>query len=388
MDSDNGAPSRLTSMSTLRRCALSLGGIPDEYVGWIPPAIVAGWQAIRRHRIEHLLSSAPSSTGHLIGLALARLTGLPWTALFQDPWTYPSPLWWELKPTSAVSVHAETAMERAVVRRANVVVCFTDRHASWLRQSYPTLPADKFVTIPNGFDGEEMAAAADTGGTSIGHTVRTNELDQFVMTYAGSLYNRRSPLPLFRALASLIDSGRIPASRLRVDLIGRCDMADGVPTAELARRCGLEGCVNLTGPLDRLEAIRRMQQSDLLLLLAEDLTLQIPGKTYEYLNSGRPILAFTSTGAVAELLQRTGGAWIVDPGDAAGVTSALWDAYRHWSEGLEPPLPNRASVAGFDRRLLAGRFAAVFDGLQPESLMSGHESATRRPATGPRPLES
>ena len=60
-------------------------------------------------------------------------------------------------------------------------------------------------------------------------------------------------------------------------------------------------------------------EADLLLLLAEKFVIQIPGKTYEYLRAGRPILALTPEGALANLLRRIGGGLVVSPSDTAGV---------------------------------------------------------------------
>jgi len=73
-------------MSARRRWALSLLSIPDIYTGWILPATISGLRIIRRLGVHHLFSSAPPWSNHLVGLTLARLTGLPWTVHFRDPW--------------------------------------------------------------------------------------------------------------------------------------------------------------------------------------------------------------------------------------------------------------------------------------------------------------
>jgi len=351
-----GRPTSSRTIGLFRRWMLSMLQIPDAHTGWIPAAGIAGVRAIRRYRVEHLLSASPHSTGHLVGLALARLTGLPWTAQFQDPWTYPRAQWREAKPLSALSARVETALERMVLRRADAVVCVTEPHTNWLRHVYPEVRAGKFVTILNGFDGVEWERV-DAELRRLGPASR----DRFVITYAGNLYHRRSPLPVFRALRSLIDSGDVVRERIQIDLLGQCDVAEGTGVTAMAAACGLEGCVRITGTLGRPEALRRMAQSDLLLLLAEGLTQQIPGKTYEYLRAGRPILALTSEGAVADLLRRTGGAWVVDPEDQAGVTAAVLNAYRLWRDGLPGPTPDPDVVAGFDRRVLSGQLAAAFE---------------------------
>src|SRR5207245_6583640 len=136
---------------TLHRWALSLLTTPDIYTGWLPPASLAGLREIRRRGVTHLLSSAPCWTNHLVGLVLARLTGLPWTAHFRDPWTR-IPHW---QPRTPLARCLEVALEERVVRTASTVVCVTNRHSDLMRGLYPDLPGDTFVTIPNGFDEAE-----------------------------------------------------------------------------------------------------------------------------------------------------------------------------------------------------------------------------------------
>ena len=351
----DGAPTAHTSLrekGLLRRSALSVLRVPDEYTGWILPAVAAGMRAIRRYGIEQVVSSSPHSTGQLVGLALSRLRGLPWTAHFQDPWTHPWRRWRESGVVTDLSARLETALERMVLRRADVVACVTDPHTNWLRQRYPQV-ANKFITIPNGFDSDEWERLD-------GARQQTGQ-DKFVITYAGSLYLQRSPLPLFRALRSLIDSGDIVREDIQVDLIGQCDVAEGARVTDIAASCALLGNVRVTGLLDRAATLLRMAQSNLLLLLAEGWTLQIPLKTYEYLRAGRPILALTSTGAVADLLSSAGGAWVVDPTDQAGIRGAVREAYWYWRNGVNGPRPDPDVVAGFDRRVLVGRFAEAFE---------------------------
>lgn len=338
---------------------LALLAVPDAYTGWIPPAVVTGFWAIRRYGIEHLFSSGPPWSGHLVALILARLSGLPWTAHFRDPWAGPLEVMARAKPVSALSLQLETALERTVVRRADTIVCVTEEHADLLRRTHAQRPANKFVTIPNGFDEAEWEGLAHEGRRDA-----SSREGAFVVTYAGTLYNRRSPVPLFRALKSLIDAGEIPRDRVRVDLLGFCDIVAGRRVSELAAEHGLDGHVRLTGLLGRRDALRHMMRSDLLLLLAEAGTLQVPGKTYEYLRAGRPILALAPTqgSGVARLLGRTGGAWVVEPTDQAGLIKALREIYRSWASGRGLPVPDPAVVANFDRRHLAGLFAELFTG--------------------------
>ncbi|HYE73817.1 MAG TPA: glycosyltransferase [Blastocatellia bacterium] len=362
----------------LRRQALSLLSTPDMHTGWIFPAILAGRRAIRRSQAEHIFSSGPYWTAHLIGYALARLTDLPWTAHFRDPWFTGA----EAKKMTEVWPRLDAALERMVVKRADAVVCVTEAHTALLRQKYREFPAEKFTTISNGFDNSEWISLP----SAIESIKQKN--DRFTITYAGQLYMNRSPLPLFRALRILIDAGEIVQEKVQIDLIGWCDLSEGQQVTEMIAENGLGDCVNITGPRGRAETLERLIKSDLLLLLAEDLTMQIPGKTFEYLKAGRPILALTGEGAVAQLLRQTGGGWVVNPADEIGLQNALRERYQQWLADESGPVADPIVVAGFDRSILTGRLAKLFDhpgslnqqncpsANQPEKYISSGESAS------------
>src|SRR5215475_13479151 len=286
----------------LRRLILSALSIPDIYTGWILPAVVAGLRAARESKAEQIFSSGPYWINHLVGLALSYLTGLPWTAHFRDPWIAGN--WQAL--TNSLATRLNKWLERIVVTRATAVVSVTEEHSAAFRREYPRLPADKFFTVPNGYDNEEW----EEGPTE---KYREQEIEEkFLIAYTGKFYVGRDPQPLFRALRTLIDFGEIEREQIQVDLVGWCETSEGRSVKEMAVRHGLSDCVNILGPHSRPETIRRMTRADLLLLLSERLIIQIPGKTYEYLRAGRPILALTSEGALANLLRRTGAGWVVN----------------------------------------------------------------------------
>ncbi|HKQ80572.1 MAG TPA: GNAT family N-acetyltransferase [Blastocatellia bacterium] len=345
--------SRQRSKGNLRRLILSALCIPDMYTGWILPAIVAGLRATLESKAEQIFSSGPFWTNHLVGLALSYLTGLPWTAHFRDPWISGA---WQA-PTSSIAARLNKWLERIVVTRATAVVSVTEEHSAAFRRAYPRLPADKFFTVPNGYDNEEWEEeAAEKRGEQ-------ESEEKFLIIYAGKFYIERDPQPLFRALRSLIDSGEVEREQVQVDLVGWCDTSEGRSVREMAAEFGLSDCVNILGPRSRPETIRRMMQADLLLLLAEKFIIQIPGKTYEYLRAGRPILALTPEGALADFMRKTGAGWVVDPKDDGGVLDAIRERYQQWLAREPGPTVDPKIVAGFDRRKLTGRLAELFDHL-------------------------
>ncbi len=340
----------------LRRTVLACLNVPDADTGWILPAVAAGRTLARGSDIACLFSSGPAWSGHLAALGLARLTGLPWVAHFRDPWNQGSPY----APESDLADRVNARLERAVVQRASTVICVTDRHRDLLRRHYASCVPEKFVTVPNGYDGAEWEQLEQDASLS-GAGARGERL---VITYAGALYVGRTPLLVLEAMRRLSQTGDLDLERVRLDVILYDDvrqLPDGRDIMDVAREMGLGDSVQVLGPLPRSETLKRLLASDLLLLLGHNFTVQVPGKLYEYLRSGRPILALVPAGAQTDLLRATGGAWIVEPHDVNGAVEAVRDVYRRWQSGQRGPEADARLVSGFDRRVLVGRLAAELD---------------------------
>jgi glycosyltransferase involved in cell wall biosynthesis len=346
-----------SAIRNLRGLLLSFSSVPDKYNGWLIPAVAAGLRAVIQTRVKLIYSSAPYFTSHLAGYWLALLTGLPWVAHFRDPWV--TGLREEYRPGNKICFGINRALERMTVSRADAVVCVTEEHAALMRAAYDQMAASKFAVVMNGFDGLEWQEAIESLPAAERYAAGAPR--KFRVTYAGNLYMKRNPSPLFRALRTLIDCGEIARDEVSVELIGSCESSEGRGMADLVSEAGIGGCVEMTGMLSHSETLRRLLQSDLLLLLAEELVVQIPGKTFEYLKTRRPILALACEGAVAKLLRRTGGAWVVNPNDQPGVINAVRECYRLWKCGQPGPAPDPRIVESFDRRRTTARIADLLD---------------------------
>ena len=79
----------------------------------------------------------------------------------------------------------------------------------------------------------------------------------------------------------------------------------------------------LSGPVSRDESLRAMQSASALLLLQPGTTVSVPGKLFEYLATGRPILALTEESETAELVRASGVGVAVLPDDEAAIAGGL-----------------------------------------------------------------
>ncbi|HTD76721.1 MAG TPA: glycosyltransferase family 4 protein, partial [Chloroflexota bacterium] len=337
------------SASNLRLHLGHLKRFPDAHLGWLPFALGAA----RRASFDVAYSSSGPFTSHLVGLALKRLTGRAWVAELRDGWyrwnraIFPDyPAWRD---------RLERRLEARALRSADRVVLVTDRMAAAFRCQYADLPKEHFAVVSNGFDPAQFPTTGEPPPEHPGWNV----------VHAGALYYGRSLASFLEAAARVAAADASFAHEFRLTLIGTLD---GSARAELIQRATATQ-VQFRGQLDHASTIEGMRSADALLLVANTTPgaeATVPGKLFEYLAMGRPVLAVAPPdSSTADVLQQTGGGWLAPAGEPEAIASVLAQAFYDRSRGADP-----RQVARFDRRVLAGDLACVFD--------QAVERATRR----------
>jgi glycosyltransferase involved in cell wall biosynthesis len=294
--------------------------IPDQESAWLMPAVVRGAALCARWRPEVLYSSAPPWTTQVVALVLAKATGIPWVADFRDPWARAP--WRETQPARIRRVLA--TLERWVMRRADSILFATrSNREEYASHCGPEL-ARKFHVVPNGCDLDEFAPATSTPNS-----------DVFVMVHAGSLYGARSPVPVFRAIAAAIQRGTVVRERFRLRLIGQTSESEDL--ASIAGEMGLDDVVEFVSRMIRRDIRAEMTSASALLLLQPGTTVSIPGKLYEYLAIGRPILALCEEGELSDLVRQSGIGVVAAPNDERAIEAGLARVIELASAALPPP---------------------------------------------------
>ena len=94
----------------------------------------------------------------------------------------------------------------------------------------------------------------------------------------------------------------------------------------LVQELGLQDCVALRDYVPHREAIAAMRGADVLVLIKHvEPRFQglIPGKLYEYMGAGRPILALVPASEAADLVRDGGWGEVAPPDDAEAIAAAL-----------------------------------------------------------------
>ena len=89
----------------------------------------------------------------------------------------------------------------------------------------------------------------------------------------------------------------------------------------------------------------------------------ISGKLYEYLGTGKPILALTEDGPIRDLIKKSGCGILVDHNDTQKIKKEILNCYNRFKEGRLKAEPNRDFIAQFERKRLTHQLATIFDEL-------------------------
>jgi glycosyltransferase involved in cell wall biosynthesis len=301
---------------------------------------------------------------------LARELDRPWVADLGDPWALDEMM---VYPTSAHRRRALREMRTGLASAAAIVMS-TPEAVVRVREAFPELDGTPVVAVPNGFDASDFAGtvpAREDGVFRIVHTgyfhtelgLRQRRATAVRGLLGGTVpgvdFLTRSHVYLLEAVDRLLAQNPALAGRLEVHLAGVLSEVD----REIAGRSPV---TRLHGYLSHEETLTLIRTADLLFLPMQNLPAGtragiVPGKTYEYLAAGRPILAAVPDGDARALLAEAGGTRLCRPDDVAGLAAAVAAELTRAATGAPPRAPRREVVERYEYRRLTGRLAEVFD---------------------------
>jgi glycosyltransferase involved in cell wall biosynthesis len=237
-----------------------------------------------------ILSTFPPLGPHLAAWQLARSEDLPWIADFRDPMRNERG-----EPINPLLRRVDRWLEDVLIRRADALIANTDSAALRWRTEFPSQDR-KYHLIWNGFDPEERCSPLPTAPGN-----------RRVLSHVGELYGGRTARPILESIERLILAGRLQPGSVRVTLIGPTE-AGTLPNQEFLNRAQAQGWLELvTQQIPKNEALQIARSSHYLLLLQLRSSIHVPAKIFEYLQIGRPILAFIPRESPGErLLEQSG----------------------------------------------------------------------------------
>lgn len=348
---------------------------------WRRYALELGSRLCREHRPKAIFVTMSPFEGAEIGARLSARHGLPWIADLRDPWALD-----EMQVFSSRFHRWLASREmRRHLQSASLIIMNTPEAARRLREAFPEFRSRNVVALTNGFDAEDFAAPL----------ARTRN-ERFTILHTGTLHSANGNLsPWRRTLLEAI--GRIPAGvdtscRSHAPLLAALERwADAAPEVRdrvrlvlagviaesdrtLVARSSVAAMVEFTGYCSHADTVRRQRTADLLFLPMHKMppgvrATIVPGKTYEYLASDRPILAAVPPGDARDYVQRSGAGSVCEPGDIAQMQRLLEAQYRRWVDGKPAPRVGPDFLPQFERRELTRQLASHLTAL--DSTLTG-----------------
>jgi glycosyltransferase involved in cell wall biosynthesis len=278
--------------------------VPDmNVVAWLPQAAFAVRRLLAQRAYDCVITSSPPESSHLIGLLLAG-DRPAWIADFRDGWTFEP---YRTRFPTGVQRRLDLYLERRVVRSAEVAVGATQPIADDLSRRFGAFAA----CVPNGWDPDSAPQPTHAAVRPDDGSVR--------LVYTGTLSGEwgRDPAALMHALR--VVSAETGGPQLRLLHAGRLRTEERA----LIDRAGVAGVVEHLGTLDRAGALALQRSSDALVLLTSRNSSEATGKLFEYLFSGRPIVALAENSEAARIVPETNTGITVPPDDVEAIAAAL-----------------------------------------------------------------
>ena len=318
-------------VSIFKTLVLRTVSFPDHMIFWIPFAVFKGIQIILKEKPEIIYSSSPPHSSQLVALILSKLFRIPWVADFRDAWVDADD-YRESCFKSRVYMKAGAYLESLVFNNATRVLMITDTYRNAARKRYPHLNNEKFITLTNGFDSDDIKNLVPATP------------NKFTVTHAGTFYSYRNPGLFLEGLRLWIDSAGLEnlEEKIQVLFIGARNDAVG-SMIKAQKLSAIVKCIDL---MPKKKAMEICMASHLLLLIigfnkgSEGI---LTSKIFDYLLCKKPIMAIVPEGEAAKLVARSRAGYIISQNEPGLVAQAIDEQFKKYlkqqKDSVQPDQP-------------------------------------------------
>jgi len=322
--------------------------VPDARLFWIPQAFLSGLRLIFREKIDVIFSSSPPPTNHILGYLLSVFSGRPHIIEYRDLWTLTGAYFMRNIPEFLQKY--DKSWEKRILKHSSGVVVVTNTFKSKLVTGFPDIISDRIAVIYNGADKADFA----------GVDLPESKNEHFTISYFGNLYGFRDPTLFLKAFVVWLDENSSIKDKVRVNFWGS-DSSDFLPNFE---KYGLDKMVSFLPRIPQKKVISEMFRADLLLLIQgidKRVADSIPTKLFEYIATGKPILAFFPEGEAADIISRRSDCLVISHTDIKKIVQYLQHRFEQWEKTSKPPKLSLNIRPEFSRRNQAKQLAEFFN---------------------------
>ncbi len=252
--------------------------VPDARVGWNFTAIKAARKFINKEKIDAIVSIGPPHSSHLIGLKLSKKFSIPHIPVFIDPWV--DIVYYKNLKRSIITKQIDNHFEKSVLQNARQVVFVNKSTEEDYKRKYSFLKSKTNVLYwgynEDDFKSLPLNPLPKEGGL--------NKLEkEKILVHAGNMFAYQNPKNFWKQLKIENEKG----NKFRIKFIGSVDKE----ILDYLNKVGLSEKIERAGFLPYPEMIKQILKADLLLVCASE-PRHVPGKLFEALRTGNPIIAF------------------------------------------------------------------------------------------------
>jgi len=316
--------------------------IPDARKFWIKPSVRFLTKYLKENHIDAIVSTGPPHSMHLIALAIKTRLSIPWLADFRDPWTDID--YYKNLKISAYADRKHKSLELKTIKDCSAMVVVSRD----MKENYEKMGARNVHVITNGFDSDDMADDQVIRDT------------KFSISHIGTLPPSLNLKGLWQVLSALSESLPNFRNDLEIKLVGKVDQSvvDDIKS------------YNLNDQLNRIEYVTHdkaallMRQSALLLLAINKDSPNakgiLTGKFFEYLASGRPIMAIGPTdGELARIIKESEAGEIAAYDDLVQIKKIIISMYEKYL--LNDLNTSPKGIEKYTRKNLTSELVTILD---------------------------
>jgi glycosyltransferase involved in cell wall biosynthesis len=330
---------RMRMLSGATTLARRLGALPDERFPWLSTAIPAAEHILRSRAIRYVVTSSYPNSAHLVGLHLKRKFNIHWHADFRDGWTQNPYFADYITPLHRAMNYR---LEREVAQSADTLTAVSAPIAEYLDE---VSGRNNVFLLPNGFDPTDL------------EDIEALHTDKFRLAYTGTMFMQRSPDSFFAAVRGLLDC--YPGMADQIEIIFRSNFKP--EHGAMIRDLGLEGVVQNWGLGTWREALALQKSADVLLVLEGENPnghIMLTQKIFEYLATGKPILAVAPEGALADIVRHTRAGVVIHPDNVFRIKETLTELFLNRMKFKR----NEEVIQSFTRQRQAAELAQILRG--------------------------
>lgn len=315
--------------------------VPDARRFWIKPSIQYLSKYLKENPVDAIVSTGPPHSMHLIALGLKEQLDIKWIADFRDPWTNID--FYKELMLSSWADKKHHALEKEVLEKADKVVTI----GYTMTKEMEALGAKSVETITNGFDEDDFPESEV-------------ELDkEFTVSHIGTFSPSRNHPKFWQALAELKAENDAFAKKFKLRTVGVVDYQ----VATAIEDAGLTENWERIEYVSHAEVLQYQRSSKVLLVSINNTpnaTGILPGKFFEYLASGRPILAIgPKLSDIGTVLSKTKAGIIAERDNLDEIKQAVLMLF----EGQQTAERDKQEIGKFSRRGLTEQFVNTIESL-------------------------